>query len=81
MQIRKSDERGHFENSWLNTKYSFSFSDYFDPNFMSFQDLRVINEDMEIISYIVTGAIAYASILAPHGSRSSRDPRVWISGR
>jgi len=74
MEIRKSEERGAVRLSWLDTKHTFSFGDYYDPKHMGWGDLRVINDDiimakggfgshphrdMEIISYMVDGVIEH----------------------
>ena len=72
--LRPSAERGHANYGWLDTRYSFSFANYFDRKHMGFRDLRVINEDridagqgfgshphqdMEIITYIVDGELSH----------------------
>lgn len=74
IQIRKSAERGHINHGWLNAKHSFSFGDYYDPAYMNFRSLRVINEDviapaqgfgthphrdMEILTYILDGELSH----------------------
>jgi redox-sensitive bicupin YhaK (pirin superfamily) len=74
IQIRRSNDRGHTQLDWLDSRHSFSFGDYYDPKQMGFHDLRVINEDrvvpgggfpthshrdMEIITYVLEGALAH----------------------
>ncbi len=74
IQIRKSDERGRANHGWLDSHFTFSFADYFDPKFLGYRALRVINEDrvaagqgfgmhphrdMEILTYVVQGQIAH----------------------
>ena len=72
--IRPAEERGHANYGWLDTHHTFSFNTYFDPDHMGFRSLRVINDDtvspgqgfgthghrdMEIITYVLGGALAH----------------------
>ena len=74
IKIRRSNERGKANYGWLDTNYTFSFSNYYDPRFMGFRSLRVINEDYvapdqgfpthghrdrEILTYVMSGELSH----------------------
>lgn len=78
IRLRKSSERGSFNLGWLQTRHSFSFGDYYDPEWIHFRSLRVINEDviapgqgfpehshrdMEIVTYMLAGSLRHGDSL------------------
>jgi quercetin 2,3-dioxygenase len=93
--LRPSAERGHGDYGWLDTRYSFSFANYFDRKHMGFRDLRVINEDwiaagqgfgshphqdMEIITYIVDGELSHRDSTGREASIKSNDVQRMSAG-
>lgn len=92
---RPASERGHVNIGWLESRHSFSFGHYHDPEHMGYRSLRVINEDrvrpgegfgqhghrdMEIISYVVRGSLAHADTIGSKGALQRGDVQAMSAG-
>jgi len=95
IRIRRAEERGHRNRGWLDARFSFSFSDYHDPEYMGFSVLRVLNEDtiqpgrgfgphahrdMEILTYVLEGGLLHRDSMGEQHTLSPNEVQTMSAG-
>ncbi len=95
LTLRRSEDRGHFDFGWLDTRHTFSFGEYFDPAHHQFHTLRVINEDrvapgagfgthghkdMEILTWVLEGGLEHQDSLGTKGIIRPGEAQVMSAG-